>query len=61
MSCPLPSEAVWTGGRLRIRGGGCSKEEIDAKEVVVNVRGEVREDAKNVMRSTLPLRIFNSY
>ena len=37
-----------------------SKEEVDAKEVAVNVRGEVREDAKNAMRSTLPSRIFNS-
>ena len=38
-----------------------SSEEVDAKQEVVNVRGGVREDAKNAKRSTLPPRIFNSY
>ena len=37
-----------------------SNEEVDAKEETGNVRGGVREDAKNAKRSTLLPRIFNS-
>ena len=33
---------------------------VGSKEEVVNVREEVREDAKDAIQSTLPSRIFNS-
>ena len=57
--------------RLQVYNGECrntpqavlvvgSKEEVDAREVAVNLRGEVREDAKDAIRRTLPSRIFNS-